>query len=66
VDVTAALEVGSPSFANPHGVAWLDETTVAVANRHGGVGIPTLPGEAGSATPAVISSPRKAVRKEST
>src|SRR4051812_20419045 len=44
VDVTGSLEVSSSSFDHPHGVSWLDEHTLFVANRYGEVGIYELPG----------------------
>jgi len=43
VHVSGALDVTSPSFKLPHGVSWIDERTVVVANRNGDVAILELP-----------------------
>ena len=43
VELTGHLEIESPSFNHPHGVAWLDEQTVIVANRYGTVDIFRVP-----------------------
>lgn len=48
VSLSSALEVESPGLVSPHGLAWLDEASLAVANRGGGVALfdlePALPG----------------------
>lgn len=43
VELTGYLEIDSPSFNHPHGVAWLDEHTMVVASRYGTVGIFEVP-----------------------
>src|SRR3954464_7512471 len=43
VELSGALEITSASFRHPHGVSWLDEDTLVVANREGAVGIFELP-----------------------
>lgn len=43
VAVTAGLDVSSPCLSYPHGLEFLDEETLAVANRQGDVAIFKLP-----------------------
>ena len=43
VGATGSLVLSSPSFHHPHGVAWIDDTTIAVANRLGGVTLVVVP-----------------------
>ena len=39
VVVTDVVEVSSPHFAYPHGVDWVDDATIVVANRYGRVAV---------------------------
>jgi DNA-binding beta-propeller fold protein YncE len=43
VALTDAVTLSSPSFRKPHGIAFIDEDTLVVANRAGGVPIVHLP-----------------------
>jgi len=43
VEVSGALEVTSASFDHPHGLSWIDEHTLVVANRYARVAIFELP-----------------------
>ena len=43
VGAASSLLVTSPSFHAPHGVAWIDGATIAVANRSGGVSLVAVP-----------------------
>ena len=43
VVLSGAVEIASPTLRNPHGLCFLDDETVAVANRDGGVQIHALP-----------------------
>ncbi len=43
VTLTDCVEVTSPSLHGPHGISFIDEDTVIVANREGGVPILRLP-----------------------
>ena len=42
--LSGGLEVSSRSFDHPHGVCWLDDRTLIVANRFADIGIFELPG----------------------
>ncbi len=48
IALSGGLEVSSASFDHPHGVAWLDERTLIVANRYADIGIFELPGNRAS------------------
>ena len=51
VTLTGSIEVGSPGLCEPHGVFFLDEDTLVVANRAGGVtALKIPPGGPGSRT----------------
>jgi hypothetical protein len=43
VEVSGAFAIGSSSIDHPHGLAWLDERTLVVANRYATVAIFELP-----------------------
>ena len=43
IRVTAFSEIESPSFSRPHGIAWIDDDTVIVANRTGILSVIALP-----------------------
>lgn len=43
VALTGAVEVRSAALRSPHGLAWVDETTLVVANRAGGIAIFEIP-----------------------
>ncbi len=43
ISFTDYLEVTSPSFANPHGIFWIDDETIITANREGEVSILNIP-----------------------
>ena len=43
VALTDCVELSAPGFARPHGVAFIDEDTVVVANREGGVVVLKVP-----------------------
>ena len=43
VSLTGGIEVSSPLLSYPHGVDFLDDDTIAVANRGGGIAIFKLP-----------------------
>lgn len=43
IELTDFLEVASSGFRTPHGVCWLDERVLAVANRAGTVALVELP-----------------------
>jgi len=45
IDVSGGLEVTSASFDHPHGLSWIDEHTLVVANRYARVVIVELPRE---------------------
>jgi hypothetical protein len=48
IALSDALEVSSASFDHPHGVSWLDDRTLIVANRYADIGIFELPGNGAS------------------
>jgi hypothetical protein len=49
VRLTDVVEVGSPELENPHGLDFLDDDTLLVANRGGGVSLVHLPAIAADA-----------------
>ena len=49
IKLSAPVEVTSPSFNHPHGLAWMDETHLAVGNRCGDVVIFKVPDALGLA-----------------
>ncbi len=56
VAVSNPLEIRSPAFAEPHGVTWVDDSTLIVANREGLITVLALPDEA-TATGSVSLEP---------
>ena len=49
VSLTGGIEISSPCLRYPHGADFLDEETLAVANREGGIAIFKLPPACGGA-----------------
>jgi DNA-binding beta-propeller fold protein YncE len=54
VAVTGVIELEAPTLKSPHGLCFLDDETIAVANRDGGVHIFALP-------PAGVGSERRVI-----
>lgn len=54
VEVSGGLEAGSASFDHPHGLAWIDERTLVVANRYGRISIVELPAGPAPAGPVTL------------
>jgi len=64
VTLTSALELSSPVFKKPHGIDFIDDDTVVIANREGDVALfklpPDEPGGATSSSKHASSSGRAA------
>jgi hypothetical protein len=60
VDISGSLDIRSPALSGSHGVAWIDERTVAVASRYSTVGIFELP-EGRRGSERVVLNPARTI-----
>lgn len=54
VVLSGAVEIAAATLRNPHGLCFLDDETVAVANRDGGVQVYAVPPSRGESGPCVV------------
>jgi hypothetical protein len=57
VELTDWMAITSPSFREPHGVSFLDEETLVIANRAGGVSLAKVPPAGTAVEMRIVAAP---------